>query len=94
MGSNGIHARRIWEAVEPFVLEERRQRRSNLWIYLEDLAYRAAQTPPATIHAKLNLHRYLAPLAHRDGLVPNDPAVPPQRSRKRHVGHGETEPPP
>jgi len=98
IGSNGIHARRIWEAVEPFVLEERRQRKSNLWIYLEDLAYRSTRTPPATIHAKLKLHRYPAPSAHHDprkqGPVPNDPAVPPQRSRNRNVGRGEIEPPP
>jgi hypothetical protein len=63
IGSNGVAARRIWEAVQPFVLEERRKRKSNLWIYLEDLAYRTTRTPPATIHAKLKLHRYPAPPA-------------------------------
>lgn len=61
IGSNGTQARRIWEAVEPYVLEERRKRKSNLWIYLEDLAYRANRTPPATIYAKLKLHRYPKP---------------------------------
>ncbi|GAA2513237.1 DUF4760 domain-containing protein [Winogradskya humida] len=58
IGSNGIQARRIWEAVEPFVLAERRKRSGNLWIYLEDLAFRATRTPPQVIHAKLGLHRY------------------------------------
>ena len=58
IGSNGVQARRIWEAVEPFVLAERRKRSSNIWIYLEDLAYRSARTPPPVIHAKLGLHRY------------------------------------
>ena len=91
IGSNGMHARRIWEAVEPFVLEERRQRKSNLWIYLEDLAYRASRTPPATIHAKLNLHRYATRISHRD--PGSDAAVPPQRSRDRAVGRDDAEPP-
>lgn len=60
IGSNGVAVRRIWEAVEPFVLKERQKRKSNLWIYLEDLAYRVVQTPPATIHERLKLHRYTA----------------------------------
>ncbi|WP_305785680.1 DUF4760 domain-containing protein [Symbioplanes lichenis] len=58
IGSNGPQAGRIWAAVEPFVRAERAKRGSNLWIYLEDLAYRAAHKPPAAIHDKLNLHRY------------------------------------
>jgi hypothetical protein len=61
IGSNGIQARRIWEAVEPFVRAERDKRASNLWIYLEDLAYRSTRKPPAAIHAKLKLHQYEGP---------------------------------
>ena len=60
IGSNGVQARRIWEAIEPFVLAERELRSGNLWIYLENLAYRSTQTPPDVIHAKLKLHRYSA----------------------------------
>lgn len=67
IGSNGIAVRRIWEAVEPFVLEERRKRKSGLWIYLEDLAYRTTRTPPSAIHAKLKLHRYAAPPPNPEG---------------------------
>ena len=58
IGSNGLQARRIWEAVAPFVRAERVKRNSNMWIYLEDLAYRTTRNPPATIHEKLKLHRY------------------------------------
>lgn len=58
IGSNGTQARRIWEAVEPFVRAERDKRASNLWIYLEDLAYRTTRNPPATIHEKLKLREY------------------------------------
>ena len=61
IGSNGSQARRIWEAIEPFVRAERAKRNSNLWIYLEDLAYRTTQKPPATIHQKLKLHPYAGP---------------------------------
>lgn len=61
IGSNGSQALRIWEAVEPFVRAEREKRNSNLWIYLEDLAYRTTRKPPAAIHEKLKLHRYAGP---------------------------------
>ena len=61
IGSNGPQARRIWETVEPFVRAERNKRNSNLWIYLEDLAYRTTRKPPAAIHEKLKLHQYAGP---------------------------------
>ncbi|MDR7275991.1 DUF4760 domain-containing protein [Catenuloplanes atrovinosus] len=71
IGSNGVQARRIWEAVEPYVLAERHKNRSGLWIYLEDLAYRTTRNPPSAVHAKLKLHRYPSR---------RPPAVPPARS--------------
>jgi hypothetical protein len=43
------------------VRAERDKRNSNLWIYLEDLAYRTTRKPPAAIHEKLKLHRYTGP---------------------------------
>lgn len=61
IGSNGAQARRIWEAVAPFVLQERKKRRSMLWIYLEDLAARSTRTPPTEIYERLKLRRYEAP---------------------------------
>jgi hypothetical protein len=76
IGSNGTQARRIWEAVEPFVLEERRKRKSNLWIYLEDLAYRSTRTPPASIYAKLKLHRYEKPEPRDRGAGRDDEPGP------------------
>lgn len=66
IGSNGVAVRRIWEAVEPFVLKEREKRKSNLWIYLEDLAYRVERTPPAMIYQRLNLHRYASASSDRE----------------------------
>ena len=74
IGSNGSQARRIWETVEPFVRAERDKRSSNLWIYLEDLAYRTTRNPPAAIHEKLKLHRYVGPAR---ASVPGPPGSPP-----------------
>ncbi|WP_433727718.1 DUF4760 domain-containing protein [Actinoplanes sp. CA-051413] len=74
IGSNGPQARRIWETIEPFVRAERDKRNSNLWIYLEDLAYRTTRKPPAVIHEKLKLHRYAGPRHVPSGTprVPRD----------------------
>jgi hypothetical protein len=58
IGSNGTAVRKVWEAVAPFVLAERRKRDAVTWIYLEDLAYRAARRPPRAIYAKLGLNRH------------------------------------
>jgi len=58
IGSNGTAVRRVWESVAPFVRAERRKRDSPTWIYLEDLAYRAARKPPKEIYAKLGLNRH------------------------------------
>jgi hypothetical protein len=58
IGSNGSAVRRVWKSVEPFVRAERRKRDATTWIYLEDLAYRAARKPPRDIYAKLGLDRH------------------------------------
>jgi hypothetical protein len=55
IGSRGDSITRVWDIVAPFIYEERRLKGTNLWIYLEDLAARAATTPPTTIHTKLGL---------------------------------------
>lgn len=55
VGSRGDSVTRVWDIVAPFVYEERRVKGTHLWIYLEDLAARAARTPAAEIHAKLGL---------------------------------------
>ncbi len=81
IGANGIQARRIWEAVEPFVRAERAKRSSNLWIYLEDLAYRTTRNPPAAIHERLKLHRYAGPPPNTP--PPGPPVTPPAAARTR-----------
>jgi hypothetical protein len=77
IGSNGPQARRIWETVEPFVRAERDKRNSNLWIYLEDLAYRTTRKPPAAIHEKLKLHQYAGP--PRTSPAPPKPSPAPPK---------------
>jgi hypothetical protein len=49
---------------------------SNLWIYLEDLAYRTTRKPPAVIHEKLKLHQYVGP-ARTSDPPPGSAATPP-----------------
>lgn len=55
IGSNGTAVRRVWEAIAPFVYEERRKSGALTWAYLEDLAGRARRNPPHAIYAKLGL---------------------------------------
>ncbi|BAL88265.1 hypothetical protein AMIS_30450 [Actinoplanes missouriensis 431] len=83
IGSNGSQARRIWEAIEPFVRAERDKRNSNLWIYLEDLAYRTTRKPPAAIHEKLNLHPYAGPARTSLPAPPESPAAPRPRTEQQ-----------
>jgi hypothetical protein len=83
IGSNGPQARRIWETIEPFVRAERDKRNSNLWIYLEDLAYRTTQKPPAVIHEKLKLHRYAGPRHTSLPAPPESPATPRPRTEQQ-----------
>ncbi|MDG4774824.1 hypothetical protein [Solwaraspora sp. WMMD792] len=61
IGSNGTAIRRVWECVAPFVLAERAKTGAATWRYLEDLAGRAARTPPTAVYAKLGLRHYTAP---------------------------------
>ncbi|MEU4562734.1 hypothetical protein AB0F72_30520 [Actinoplanes sp. NPDC023936] len=83
IGSNGSQARRIWEAIEPFVRAERDKRNSNLWIYLEDLAYRTTRKPPATIHEKLKLHPYAGPAHTSRPAPPESSATPRPRTEQQ-----------
>lgn len=55
IGSSGTAIRRVWEAVAPFVYEERRKTGALTWAYLEDLAERALRNPPQAIYTKLGL---------------------------------------
>lgn len=56
IGSGGTAIRRVWEAVAPFVYEERRKTGALTWAYLEDLAERARRNPPQAIYTKLGLY--------------------------------------
>jgi hypothetical protein len=55
IGARGDSVLRVWDIVAPYVYEDRRVRGVNQWVYLEDLAARAARTPASAIHAKLGL---------------------------------------
>jgi hypothetical protein len=58
IGSYGANIVGVWEALEPFVYEERNLRTSRFFIYFEDLAARVRRRPPAKVHAELGLRRY------------------------------------
>jgi hypothetical protein len=58
VGSRGNTVIRVWEVLQPFVEQDRQQRGSNAFVYLEDLAARASRTPPAEVHKRLHLLRY------------------------------------
>ena len=62
---------------------ERDKRNSNLWIYLEDLAYRTTQKPPATIHEKLKLHPYAGPTHTSLPAPPVSSATPSPRTEQQ-----------
>lgn len=55
IGSNGTAIRKVWRAVEPFVLLDRAENDATTWCYLEDLARRVERRPPRTVYEKLQL---------------------------------------
>ncbi|MCA2217752.1 DUF4760 domain-containing protein [Jidongwangia harbinensis] len=80
IGGRGDSVIRVWEIIVPFVYADRERKNPNLWIYLEDLASRAARNPAATIHAKLRLGSYPPAAVHRGaegpaGSAPADPGT-------------------
>jgi len=55
IGSNGTATRKVWAAVKPFVLLDRRENNATTWCYLEDLARRVERRPPRDVYDKLRL---------------------------------------
>lgn len=55
IGSYGMPIVYLWDALAPYVYEERRAHMPNFWVYFEDLAVRTAERPPDMVYRKLGL---------------------------------------
>lgn len=56
VGSFGMGIVRMWDALAPYVYQQRRAHDDHFWIYFEDLAARAAATPNTLVYDVLGLH--------------------------------------
>jgi hypothetical protein len=57
LGSYSVNVQRMWEALAPYVYNERARHGTLTMTYFEDLAARARLTPGPAIHAELGLRR-------------------------------------
>lgn len=57
IGAYGQTITRLWDALAPYVYEERRAYMPHHWVYFEDLAVRAAKRGPEAVYAELGLRR-------------------------------------
>jgi hypothetical protein len=57
IGSYGGTITRLWDALAPYIYEERRAYMPHHWTYFEDLAARAAKRGPEAVYAELSLRR-------------------------------------
>jgi hypothetical protein len=57
IGSYGETITRLWDALAPYIYEERRAYMPHHWTYFEDLAARAARRGPEVVYAELGLRR-------------------------------------
>jgi hypothetical protein len=55
VGSFGMGIVRMWDALAPYVYQQRRVHDNHFWIYFEDLAARTAATPNTLVYAALGL---------------------------------------
>jgi hypothetical protein len=60
---------RMWDALAPYVYQQRRASDNHFWIYFEDLAVRAATRPGAVVYAALGL-RSRPPQQESHGSLP------------------------
>ncbi|WP_406481300.1 hypothetical protein [Streptomyces sp. NBC_01615] len=57
LGSYSVNVQRMWEALSPYIYNERARHGTLTMTYFEDLAARAKQTPGPAIHSALDLRR-------------------------------------
>lgn len=57
VGSFGSGIIRMWDALAPYVYQQRRTHANHFWVYFEDLAVRAAARPSAVVYADLDLRK-------------------------------------
>lgn len=55
IGSYGMPIVRLWDALAPYVYEERRTHKLYFWVYFEDLAVRTAEKTPEVVYADIGL---------------------------------------
>jgi hypothetical protein len=56
-GIRGLPIVRLWDALAPYVYEERRAHKLHFWVYFEDLAVRTAEITPEVVYAEIGLRR-------------------------------------
>jgi hypothetical protein len=91
LGSYGPPIAFMWDALAPYVYEERQAHVPYFWVYFEDLAARMASVNPEVVYAKLGLCRR-PPRAVDHSPIPLGDHL--NRTRQRAAGHGPVLPSP